>query len=379
MEGRRLTNEPQRGESGLGSPHARTRRRAIVATWFYEQDAKEGGAYAQVRGDSSSEAFRDVYRRCIAVFFFTARAANPDADLALVLNRPWRAEASPVAKDVRTMLELLRVTLHVRPYSFSPPSDWPAAWRNQFFVFDALEALVSAAAPDDLIMLLDSDVVWSNSERTPRLWSRLAETASLTVHIDYPPDRRVNGMTRSEMTQLARSLGLGTGRSTTLPYCGGELVGLSGDAAHRVCARAREVWPGILAHHARSTVPGMEEAHLLSMLYADLGLPTGNAASFIKRLWTQPLRFQNTAPGDEDLALWHVPAEKRYGLRRLYEALARRRHDESLGSPSVLGSYVGVPKNTRVKVVRDVTRASTSRVRARIASAARQRRSDRNV
>ena len=184
-----------------------------MATWFYEQDAMEGGAYAQVRGDSSSEAFRDVYRRCIAVFFFTARTANPDAELALVLNRPWRAEASPVAKDVLAMLEFLRVTFYVRPYSFSPPSDWPAAWRNQFFVFDALDALVSAAAPEDLIMLLDSDVVWSNSERTQQLWSQLSGATSLTVHIDYPPDRQVNGMTRSEMTQLARSLGLRTGRA----------------------------------------------------------------------------------------------------------------------------------------------------------------------
>ena len=155
-----------------------------------------------------------------------------------------------------------------------------------------------------------------------------------------------------------------------LPYCGGELVGLSGGAAGLVVARAREVWPGILARHIGSTLPGMEEAHLLSMLYADLELPTGNGARFIKRLWTQPLRFQNTAPGDEELALWHVPAEKRYGLRRLYEALSRCRHDESLGRPSVLGRYVGVPKNTRVKIVRDVTRASTSRIRTRLGSVA---------
>jgi hypothetical protein len=339
--------------------------RSIVATWYYEQEATEGGEYAQMRGDSSSEAFRDVYRRCVAVFFTTARIANPDAELVLVLNRPWRSEASAVARDVRAMLERAGVELRVCPYSFAPPSGWPTTWRNQFFVFDALEVLAAIAASDDAILLLDSDIVWSGSERTAALWDLLLEAGSLTIHMDYEPERDVNGLTRSEMTRLAVELGLETGSHDVLPYSGGELVGLTGAAAGALCARALKVWPGIITRFEESRLRGMEEAHLLSMLYADLGLVTGNAAPFIKRLWTQPLKYRNRSRGDEELALWHVPAEKRYGLSRLYEALASGALDPSeptWARPSVLGRYVGVPRNCAQKVVQDVADAVSSRV-----------------
>jgi hypothetical protein len=342
---------------------------SVVATWFYEQDEVEGGAYAQMRGDSSSEAYRDVYRRCLGVFFRTARIANPQAELVLVLNRPWRRDASKVADEVGALFESVRVTTRVCGYTFSPPRTWPQAWRNQFFVLDALGELAAASSSNDSIVLLDCDVVWSCSERTRVLWSELRAARSLTMHMDYAPDQPVNGMARRDMTRLALDLGLETDNHGVLPYCGGELVGLAGGTAAAVYAGARDVWPKIVARHERSELWGMDEAHVLSMLYANLGLTTGNAAPYVKRLWTQPFRYRNTAPGDEDLALWHVPAEKRYGLRRLYDALSRMPDTDAVTwvRPATLGPYLGVPRNTAQKVVRDTASASFSRVRGVLA------------
>ena len=338
---------------------------SVVATWFYEQEEAEGGAYAQMRGDSSSESYRDVYRRCLGVFFRTARLANPEAELVLVLNRPWRRDASTVADEVSALLDSVRVSTQVAEYTFSPPRTWPEAWRNQFFVFDALGVLAASSSADDSIVLLDSDVVWTCSERTGGLWSELRAARSLTMHMDYAPDQPVNGMARRDLTHLAEDLGLEIGGRIVLPYCGGELVGLAGDTAAAVYGDAREVWPQIVARHERSELGGMDEAHVLSMLYANLGLATGNATPFIKRLWTQPFRYRNTAPGDEDLAIWHVPAEKRYGLRRLYGALSRMPEGDvaTWVRPATLGPYLGVPRNTAEKVVRDTAGASVARVR----------------
>ena len=155
-----------------------------------------------------------------------------------------------------------------------------------------------------------------------------------------------------------------------LPYCGGELVGLAGGIAGDVCAGAREIWPRVVARHESFELQGLDEAHILSMLYANLGLPTGNAKPFIKRLWTQPFRYRNTAPGDEALALWHVPAEKRYGLRRLYRALSARCLSGDAATwvrPAILGPFLGVPRNTAEKLVRDTISASFSRVRGVLA------------
>ena len=361
-------------DSALSATRSLTAPRSFVATLYYEQDAAEGGVYSQMRGDSSAEAFRDAYRRCLVVLFSTARIASPDAELVLVLNRPWRTEASSLATEVWSTLESTGVTFRVAPYSFSPPSHWPAEWRNTFFKFDALQILASMASPEDRILLLDSDVVWSGSQSTSALWARLRNTPSMTLHVDYPVDSPVNGLSRSQMTEFARQLGLGTASHAVLPHSGGELVGLSGDAADALCARARAVWPEVLARFETAIPHGMTEEHLLSMLLADLELPTGNANPFIKRMWTQPLRYRNTVPGDEQLPLWHVPAEKRYGLRRLYAALQRSDSDDrSWATPSVLGPYLGVPANTRRKALSDIAYASISRVRELVGLAASRR------
>ncbi len=341
------------------------KRRSFVATWFYEQDPDEAGSYRQVRGDPSSEAFRDVYRRCVAVYFVTARMANPASELVLVLNRPWREDASRVAAEVSSILTQLGVIVRVQPYSFAPPTTWAPAWRNQFFVFDALDVLTSMASAHDLVLLLDSDVVWSGSDLTPAMWSRLERDESLTLHIDFDIDERVNGLTRRDVTSLARSLGVQVVPGFVIPYSGGEMIGLSGSAATQLGARARELWPGLVARVSRSSTPEMEEAHFLSMLYWDMGLPTGMAHPYAKRLWTQPLRFRNTAPDDENLVLWHVPAEKRYGLRRLYavltDPLRRPRADAPIMPRPDLAHYLGVPSNSPGKTVRDIGFAAKSR------------------
>ena len=42
---------------------------------------------------------------------------------------------------------------------------------------------------------------------------------------------------------------------------------------------------------------------------------------YIKRIWTVLFRKHTAAPEDYALTLWHVPAEKRYGIPWLFEAV----------------------------------------------------------
>jgi len=39
----------------------------------------------------------------------------------------------------------------------------------------------------------------------------------------------------------------------------------------------------------------------------------------MKRIWTNPAFYRNVSDADTTLAIWHLPAEKTYGLRRLYD------------------------------------------------------------
>ena len=54
-----------------------------------------------------------------------------------------------------------------------------------------------------------------------------------------------------------------------------------------------------------------EEAHFLSLIYHHLGYDNIYANPYIKRMWTA-LRHDNIAKGDENLTIWHLPAEKKY-------------------------------------------------------------------
>lgn len=336
-----------------------------VSTWFYEQSSDEGGRYAQARGDSSSQAFRDIYRRCIATFFATARRVDPGAELVLHLNRPWDPTASRTAGDVAALLDRLEVRRVVLDYTYAPPPSWPDAWRNQFFVLDVLADLAQTLADDDLLVVLDSDVVWSGAGCVDDLWRAVAEDGAVTYRLDYAPDHVVNGCSRRQLTELARRLGMDTG-DRVLDYSGGELVALRGDTCVLVVEAAARLWPAVQRARDDGLVRHLEEAHLLSLCYAALGLRTGEGNRFLKRMWTQPLRHQNVRQGDEALVVWHVPAEKRYGLRRLYGDLVaapddlRSVPDEAYAA--LLGRRLGVPSNTRGKVLRDVTSATRQRV-----------------
>ena len=81
---------------------------------------------------------------------------------------------------------------------------------------------------------------------------------------------------------------------------------------------ARPVWAEMLRRHAAGRPRFNEEAHLLSYLYHRLGIESGTANAFIDRIYTSLKDGKTVAPRHLDLMLWHLPNEKRYGLRRLF-------------------------------------------------------------
>ncbi|WP_295835797.1 hypothetical protein [uncultured Microbacterium sp.] len=344
----------------------------VISTWFYTHGEGEPGSYAQMRGDVASEIFRDVYRRCIAVFFSTARLVEPTARLILFSNVPWDASASRVSREVQTLLDRLNVEVIQLPYSHEPPASWPAAWRNQFFVIDVLKWAAESLASDDQLLILDSDIVWTGSPRTPDMWRHLQERGGLALRIDYSADEEVNSMSRREMTRRMADLPDAT---QPLPYCGGEFVALSGAIIPQYYREAASVMSTNVVRSAGGAEYSFEEAHVLSVANSRLGIEAGSANSFVRRMWTQPLKFKNVNKGDLALVLWHLPAEKRYGIRRLYRKIvADNLSSATLSTIGImqpmtirtLGSFLGVPRNSPAKWVRDVARASLGKLRAKL-------------
>ena len=338
-------------------------------TWFYEQSATEGGEYAQVRQASWTEEFRDVYRRCMLTFFASARLAAPEAELILYTNRPFDPQASEVSATLAAALINLDVSVRNVDYSYAPPETWTRQWRNQFFVFDVMADIARTVNPTDAVLILDSDIVWTRKEPVADLTEAIARHGYLTYAIDYPPDHVVNSLSTRDLLTVSRALD--PNGADTLAYSGGEFIALRGDKLQELSALAAQTWPALMARHESGEPNISEEAHYLSHLYRSMGFEPGGGNQFIKRLWTQPLKHRNVHTSDQNLLLWHLPAEKKYGIRRVYESLLKVDYASHETVAPVLnsknlGSQLGIPSNTPRKWLLDVSSVTIRRIKERI-------------
>ena len=327
-----------------------------IATWYYENAPNEGGEYPQVPWATTSPRFRDTYRRCLPVFFASARAANPEASLALFVNKPLQPD-SPVGEAAIGVLAELGVQVHTLEYTSAPPPEWPSNWRNQFYVLDVMRFLAQATDDDALTAVLDADVVWTSQGAAAEFWSTLSDARCLTYDLGFDPGHHENGLSGEQLGEIFAGL---TGTDVcTLPYLGGELQAARGDMLRSISSTADSMWRSCRDDraHGRSTIA--EEAHLLTMVYKAERIASGGANRFIKRCWTQRLKYSNIDGSEEGLAMWHTPAEKQFGLRRLYHEVTDKgagawmdRHSGDLRQH--LGEVLGIPEVSARKWATDL-------------------------
>ena len=342
-----------------------------ISTWLYAEPPGEESVYPQVvgQGAPSSTRFQAVYWRCVAVFFASARRWMPEARLVLATN----AEAVPAVdgRDLGALLDRLGVETVRLEYTFRPPAGYYGAWANQFYVFDVVRWLAAEVAEGGVGMVLDSDCVWARSGG--RMAAMTRRHGALTYDLGLPEDGAQNGLTLAEMgalyADLVPALG-GAAPDSTPPYVGGELVAATGAVLREIDALAAELWPEMLRRHAAGLPRFNEEAQALSYLYHRLGVPYGTANPYLRRIWTTLLQGDDARAPDLDLTVWHVPGEKRYGLRRVFAEVADsgsafwtlggdawRRH---------VGAQLGLPGRSVRKLALDVPVAVRDKLRTRL-------------
>ena len=328
----------------------------IISTWLFTGNDQRD-VYSQMRGNPRSEVFHDVYRQCIFTFFMTAKRASPEAKLILYLDEPWM-NRTDIESKVADKLDRLGVETRVIAFQHAPPSSFAGEWRNQFFIFDVLADLNQMEGPDSSFFLLDSDTVWASKAGSEKLF--LAASEKLCVMpVGYFGDWEVNGQSSHS---LARSLGL----EAPVEYFGGELVAGPVSELPKLLETIENFLGILFEAHLGDKDLQFEEAHVLSAAYQAMETKRLEPAD-ARRMWTQPFRYRNTKPGDEMTTLWHTPAEKRYGLARLYQHLSNQDLTAicEASDPdfrAMLGRFLGVPRNSHAKLVSDVLRAIRQRL-----------------
>jgi len=286
----------------------------LLATGLVIDSPDQGTTFPSAGGNSADPRVQAVYWRCVITLFASARINAPDLPLALFCN-----VAPPVIDGVAigAVLDRYGVELRRVPLTARLGRERTAAWGNVLYFYDILGAL--SDEPNDLrLALVDSDVLVTAAPDA--LFARIGAQGMSGYVVDTAPDEPVNGMTRRSMAAAASDL---AGRTfEPLPHFGGELFGSTMAAWRRHSGMFQTILDQALAQ--RGPAAGvLTEEHVFSIAFALIGSEVTTANDQIKRIWTSP-RHNTARPGDEALPLWHLPAEKRYGLADLYHWLAQR-------------------------------------------------------
>lgn len=329
----------------------------LICSWLYADSADEDSGHYQLRGGSATAQFQAIYWRSVALFFATSFRQRPDARHVLFTN----TESLPVVDGVSiaSLLDSLNVEIVRLPLTFRTPTGYYHEWRNQFYVFDILRYLAEHLESSDAAIVLDSDCVWVSPVQP--MSDAVRRDGALTYVVTYDPDWKNNGLSRTEMSGIAEAL-LGQTVSYPLVYCGGELIAVTGDDARSLAREVGVVWQQMMERHSRGEPVFHEEGQTLSYIYYKLGYPLGNGDPYIRRIFTDAVGAENNADAhDGGLAVWHLPLEKRLGIRRLFASVTHERTTFWSVEPGAelrryLGSMLGVPRTSLAKRTRDLAR-----------------------
>jgi hypothetical protein len=239
---------------------------------------------------------------------------------------------------------------------------------------DILSQISETADDEVVILVLDADCVWLASGDC--LFSEIAHHGLLSYETGYPPNEDINGLTRREVGEICSLLDSSISYVDP-PSAGGELMGLTGKYSRILASDLPELWNQMLRQYANGEKRFLTEEHWLSYLYLKNGASIGNANVFIRRIWTGiPPRTRDAKSTDFDLVIWHLPAEKRYGLTRLFQDVITPRSrfwTTPLGKEfgRYLGNYLGVPRRTPLKSVLDLKDAIVWKMGSRIPAMAK--------
>jgi hypothetical protein len=330
----------------------------VISTWYVSDGEEEATYFPQIGLKSNAPDAKAVYWRCVLCFFASSIAVNPQASHVFFTNSEL-----PVIDglDVAFAFKQWNVRTVNLAIQHRLPVGQVGEFGNQFYIFDIL-CHIARFEQDGCYIVLDSDCVWIQPV------SAISEAAKrygvLTYLLDesiYSPTQPINGLTRQGMARFLKSIS--NGAQDTVPYCGGEIFAATHTEISRLAKQIGPIWRKVVATNADSP---KEEAHLLSILYAINGYEIGTANAFIKRMWTT-FKHNNLDPSDADLAIWHLPSEKKTGFRELFLKLVAGK--ENLRNPAILGfskkfygRAMGVPRRSLAKFVRDLTAKLSERL-----------------
>lgn len=324
----------------------------VLATWIHVDSAAEESSYPQVGSRSASTPFQNTYWRCVATFFATASRAD-SAGLRRLLYTNSSSLPTVDGLDLGSFLSGLGVEVKTLPFTYKPPDGYYPAWRNQFYVLDIVKDMPSIAGAQRFVVL-DSDCLIVSD--LGGLYSEIDDKGVLLLGNATNPDWRTNGLNAYEMKEVFEELD-GVPMDHLPRYYDGELFAASRAGIEALAPDIDPVWATCLERHQAGKLKFNEEAHFLSYLYHRHRFTQHEPTRRVRRIWTQR-PYSNTKASDIEIDIWHLPAEKTRGIRRVFDGV-RRPHSWFWTLPSdswrkELAEMVGIGGRRPVKRIHDL-------------------------
>lgn len=288
-----------------------------IISWFYAENDEFKSEYSQVKADSTSNKFQEVYWRCVVSFYHASLQVNKNKKHLFYTN----LKELPKIKDFELDKFFKNNDIEVRTLNLKTrtPEDWHFAWRNQFYVFDILNEFENYVTKEDNLLILDSDCVITK-DLTP-LFKDIRENGAVDYLYGYNDEENINGLNTVEMRRLFQEF---YGYKEKVYYYGGEFIGVNGGLVSDIMNEFRNIWGLNYEKYSKKEIKLTEEAHFLSMIYHRLGLANSIGNQYIKRIWNGNA-YNNVEDIDKDLFIYHLPAQKNTGFYYYFNLFAKRK------------------------------------------------------
>ncbi len=296
-----------------------------ICTWLCVDDVGEESIYPQTGEKSSGQKHQHIYWRCLLLFFATSRRFNKTQKHLLFTN----TKVLPVmnGRKMEHMLADLCVTIIYTDFKYKTPKGYFSLFQNQFYEFSILEYIIQHNRhQEDQYLLLDSDCIFTKP--VIDLFDEAKTAGFISFEDACATDLVIHGLSRVDMKFLYEDL---SGKPVDgIPgYHLGEFFLASVKNIQIIFDGFLELWPELMRRHELGLPKFNEEAQTLSYLYYKNGFQASTKNGYLKRIWTNPVFYRNVAASDVDVAIWHLPSEKTFGLARLYDKLIKE--SESYG------------------------------------------------
>lgn len=287
---------------------------------MYSAPSGDQSMHHQTGKNIGSAKIQNYYWRSVICCFASATTHIPESRRILLVNALPPKHIDGIKIDA--LLKDYNVEIHLLDQITRPSSDYHNAWNTQFIVIDALEILSTLASDRQPVLLLDSDCVFVRPIAS-KFYERLDEYGILRYNLPIADDVEENGLSNFDLAALASQYDPSITRKV-IRYAGGEIFFGRADLLPEIIRLARSAFKQSQVRHGNGLKKFNEEAHLLTYVYEVLNSPELSANDFIKRIWTDRGVYSSVAGDEEALTIWHLPAEKKAGIVKMFRHLGRR-------------------------------------------------------